>query len=96
MGEVGENLENFLLYNTKEGVNMFKNLFNRKQPKIAYKYKKNGIYHDKVEKTKEYKQCIAEVEKLAEIEAKELVYDNAGHFNASAGYTEFKDIEQYL
>ena len=30
------------------------------------------------------------------IEAKELVYDNAGHFNASAGYTEFKDIEQYL
>lgn len=30
------------------------------------------------------------------IEAKELVYDNAGHFNASAGYTEFKDILKYL
>lgn len=30
------------------------------------------------------------------IQAKEIVYDNAGHFNASAGYTEFKDIEKYL
>ena len=49
---------------------MFKSLFNKKQPKITYKFKKNGLYHDKVEKTKEYKQCIAEVEKLAEIEAK--------------------------
>lgn len=30
------------------------------------------------------------------INAKEIVYDNAGHFNANAGYTEFKDIEKYL
>lgn len=64
----------------KEGI-MFKNLIHRiklqrrkrqligKQPKITYKFKKNGLYHDKVEKTKEYKQCIAEVERLAEIEA---------------------------
>lgn len=30
------------------------------------------------------------------IEAKEIVYEMAGHFNASAGFTEFKDIENYL
>ena len=30
------------------------------------------------------------------IDAKKLVYDNAGHFNASAGYTTFKDIIEYL
>ena len=58
---------------------MFKNLFNRKQPKIAYKYKKNGIYHDKVEKTKEYKQCIAEVERLAEIEASKTGHVGKGY-----------------
>ena len=30
------------------------------------------------------------------IEAKEVVYDDAGHFNASAGYTSFEDILKYL
>lgn len=30
------------------------------------------------------------------IEAKEIVYENAGHFNTSSGYSEFKDIEKYL
>lgn len=44
-----------------------------KRPKITYKFKKNGRYYDKVEKTKEYKQCIEEVEKLAEIEAIKIV-----------------------
>ena len=42
------------------------------QPKIINKFKKNGLYHDKVEKTKEYKNCIAEVEKLAEVKASEI------------------------
>ncbi len=30
------------------------------------------------------------------IDAKEIVYDKAGHFNASAGYTKFEDILKLL
>ncbi len=30
------------------------------------------------------------------IQAQEVVYDKAGHFNASAGYTSFEDIIKYL
>ncbi len=65
---------------------MFKNLFNSKQPKITYKYKKNGLYHDKVEKTKEFKQCITEVEKLAEIEAGKTGHTGKGYCQIVWGY----------
>ena len=31
-----------------------------------------------------------------EIKAKEIVYENAGHFNESAGYTTFEDLLKLL
>lgn len=30
------------------------------------------------------------------IEAKEIVYENSGHFNENAGYTKFEDLFKYL
>lgn len=30
------------------------------------------------------------------IDAKEIVYDNAGHFNTSAGFTKFEDVLKFL
>lgn len=73
------------------GIIMFGNLMHRinlqrrkrrlmgDQLKITYKYKKGGLYHDKVEKTEKYKRCIAEVEKLAEIEASKTGHEGKGY-----------------
>ena len=34
-------------------------------PNITYKYKRGGVYYDKVEKTWAYRKCIKKAEKLA-------------------------------
>ena len=41
-------------------------------------YRKNGEYYDKVEKTKEYRACVEEVEKQAEIEARKNMRELTG------------------
>lgn len=43
-----------------------------------------------------YIKCEKAHEFAQSIDAKEIVYNNAGHFNASAGFIEFQDIEEYL
>ncbi|MBE5758376.1 MAG: hypothetical protein E7345_05605 [Clostridiales bacterium] len=65
-----------------DDVSNFKNLC---KERICF-YAKNDPYI-KLEALQDFARSIV---------AKEIVYDNAGHFNASAGYTEFKDILKYL
>ena len=64
-------------------------------PKIDYKFKKDGLYHDKVEKTKEYKQCIKAVEKLAEEKANETGHVGKGYCHIVWGFKKEILKEQY-
>ena len=45
---------------------------------IKNKYKKDGIYHDTIEKTKQYKECADEVDRLAEIQAGKDMFEYTG------------------
>ena len=47
-------------------------------------------------KTDPYVKLVALQAFAKEIKAKEIVYDDAGHFNASAGYTTFEDLLKFL
>ena len=46
--------------------------------KMPNSYKKNGLYHDKVEKTRAYKLCEKIVDSLAKDEATKAMYKMTG------------------
>ena len=65
-----------------DDVSNFKNLCEKR---ICF-YSKNDPYI-KLEVLQDFAKSIC---------AEEVVYENAGHFNSSAGYTKFEDILKYL
>ncbi len=65
-----------------DDVSQFKNLC---KERICF-YSKNDPYI-KLEDLKDFAKSL---------DAKEVIYDSAGHFNESAGYTKFVDILNYL
>ena len=71
---------NCSMYTTR--ANEFKNLCKNR---ICY-YSKNDPYV-KLEKLEEFAKLV---------DGKSVIVENAGHFNKSSGYTEFKDLLKYI